>query len=112
MGMVKTQIHRGEVWLVNLDPTQGAEIKKTRPCLIVSPPELHEHLRTAMVVPLTSKGFSAPFRVPVVFDGVDGLLLVDQIRVIDKTRLVKCLGSINANTLSQTLEILREVFQE
>ncbi len=109
--MVAPRLQRGEVWLVCLDPTLGAEIKKTRPCVVISPPELHEHLRTVLVAPLTSKGFPAPFRVAVNFSEQDGLLLLDQIRSVDKQRLVKRLGSIDDATLLETLARLREMFE-
>jgi mRNA interferase MazF len=108
--MVTGRLQRGDIWLVNLDPTTGAEIKKTRPCLIVSPPEIHDPLRTALVVPLTSKGFAAPFRIPVSFSGREGLLLLDQLRAVDKTRLVKPLGSVPEATLQAVLNALQEVF--
>lgn len=77
---------RGEIWLVNLDPTIGSEIKKTRPCVIVSPHELNQHLRTVMMAPMTSKGFAAPFRVPVTHAGTKGLIVLDQMRAVDKQR--------------------------
>ena len=70
---------RGEIWLVNLDPTVGTEIKKTRPCVIVSPQELNTHLRSVMMAPMTSKGFAAPFRVPVTHAGTKGLIVLDQV---------------------------------
>ena len=108
--MVKAQVRRGEVWLVCLDPTLGAEIKKTRPCLVVSPPEIHDHLRTALVVPMTSKGFPAPFRVSVAFSGVQGLLLLDQLRVVDKARLIKRLGCVDDEVLHSVLATLQELF--
>lgn len=108
--MVRPALQRGEVWLVNLDPTIGAEIKKTRPCLVVSPSELHDYLRIALVVPLTSKGFAAPFRVAVQFDGVSGLALLDQIRTVDKMRLAKRLGAIDEAVLQTILETLQELF--
>ena len=101
---------RGEVWLVNLDPTIGSEIKKSRPCVIVSPAELNENLRTVIVAPMTSKGFAAPFRVPVKHAGTKGLILLDQIRTVDKRRLSKRLGAISAKTLAATLAILQELF--
>ena len=85
-------VKRGEIWLVNLDPTIGSEIQKTRPCVIVSPAELNDNLRTVIVTPMTSKGFSAPFRVPVTHGGTKGLILLDQMRTVDKTRLVKKTG--------------------
>ena len=108
--VVPHRLRRGEVWLICLDPTIGAEIKKTRPCLIISPPEIHDHLRTALVAPLTSKGFAAPFRLPVVFGGTPGLVLLDQMRAVDKARLVKRLGEVDEATLMATLGALREAF--
>ncbi|CAB3795223.1 type II toxin-antitoxin system PemK/MazF family toxin [Pararobbsia alpina] len=101
---------RGEVWLVALDPTLGSEIQKTRPFLIVSPAEMHDHLRTVIVAPMTSKGRSAPFRVSVTFSRKKGLILLDQIRAVDKARLVKRMGAIGGNTLTATLHTLQEVF--
>jgi mRNA interferase MazF len=101
---------RGEVWLINLDPTVGSEIQKTRPCVVISPPELHDHLRTLIVAPMKTKSRPAPYRVPVVFSQKKGLVLLDQIRTIDKTRLVKKLGAVPASTLSVTLRTLQEVF--
>lgn len=103
---------RGEVWLVALDPTLGSEIQKTRPCVVVSPPELHDHLRTVIVAPMTSKGHAAPFRVQVTFKRKKGLILLDQIRTVDKIRLVKKEGSVAADTLLDTLQTLQEVFAE
>ena len=90
---------RGEVWLVALDHTIGSEIKKSRPCLIVSPPELNTYLRTVIVAPMTSRGFAAPFRVPVMHAGTKGLIVLDQIRTVDKVRLVKRLGAVSAHDL-------------
>lgn len=101
---------RGEIWLVALDPTVGSEIKKSRPCVIVSPPELNQHLRTVIVAPMTSKSFVAPFRVPVTHSGTKGLIVLDQIRTVDKVRLVKRLGALNSKTLSTVLITLQEVF--
>ncbi len=103
---------RGEIWLVNLDPTLGSEIKKTRPCVIVSPPELNQHLRTVMVAPMTSKGFAAPFRVPVTHAGTKGLIVLDQLRSVDKQRLVKKSGQVSAKTLGTVLKTLQELFAE
>ena len=79
---------RGEIWLVALDPTVGSEIKKSRPCVIVSPPELNPHLRTVIVAPMTSRGFPAPFRVPLTHAGTKGLIVLDQIRAVDQIRLI------------------------
>ena len=103
---------RGEIWLVNLDPTIGSEIKKTRPCVIVSPQELNQHLRTGMMAPMTSKGFAAPFRVPVTHAGTKGLIVLDQMRAVDKQRLVKKLGQVSAKTMERVLKTLQELFAE
>lgn len=103
---------RGEVWLVALDPTLGSEIQKTRPCVVVSPPEMHDHLRTVIVAPMTSKGRSAPFRIPMTFKRKQGLILLDQIRAVDKVRLVKKEGAVADKTLLDTLRTLQEVFAE
>ena len=107
---MKVPVRRGDVWLACLDPTQGAEIKKTRPCLVVSPPEIHDFLRTALIVPMTSKGFPAPFRISIDFSGKAGLLLLDQIRVVDKSRLVKRLGAVEDSILKTALDTLQELF--
>src|SRR6202162_4997789 len=103
---------RGEIWLVNLDPTVGSEIRKTRPCVVVSPAEMHDHLRTVIVAPMTTKSRPAPFRIPVTHGGKRGLILLDQLRAVDKVRLVKKLGAVSAKTLAATLDTLREVFAE
>lgn len=103
---------RGEIWLVNLDPTVGSEIQKTRPCVIVSPAELNDSLRTVIVAPMTSLGFAAPFRVPVTHGGKKGLIVLDQMRTVDKTRLVKKSGTVTAKTLTAVLSTLQEVFTE
>jgi mRNA interferase MazF len=105
-------VKRGEIWVVALDPTVGSEITKSRPCVIVSPPELNQHLRTVIVAPMTSKGFAAPFRVPVTHARTKGLIVLEQIRTVDKIRLVKRLGAVNAKTLSTVLITLQEVFAE
>ena len=103
---------RGEIWLVNLDPTIGSEIKKSRPCVVVSPAEMHDHLRTVIVAPMTTKSRPAPFRVPVTHGGQKSLILLDQVHAVDKARLAKKLGAVSAKTLLGTLGILQEVFAE
>lgn len=103
-------VKRGDIWLVNLDPTVGSEIKKSRPCVVISPPELNEHLRNVIVAPMTSKGFAAPFRIPVTHAGTKGLVVLDQLRTVDKTRLVKKMGSVSSKTLNATLTTLQELF--
>jgi len=105
-------VKRGEIWLVALDPTVGSEIKKSRPCVIISPPELNEHLRTLIVAPMTSKSVPAPFRVPVTHAAKKGLIVLDQIRTVDKIRLVKRVGAVNTKTLFNVLTTLQEVFAE
>lgn len=108
--MVKSIVSRGEIWLINLDPTIGSEIKKTRPCIVVSPQELNDHLRTVIVAPMTTKGRSTTFRVPITHDGKKGLILLDQIKAIDKVRLVKKMGKSSPKTLSASLGVLQEAF--
>ena len=105
-------VKRGDIWLVNLDPTVGSEIQKTRPCVVISPAELHDHLRTVIVAPMTSQGFAAPFRVPVTHADIKGLIVLDQMRTVDKIRLAKKLGAVSAKTLSATLAALQEIFEE
>jgi mRNA interferase MazF len=103
---------RGEVWSVALDPTLGSEIQKTRPCVVVSPAEMHDHLRTVIVAPMSSSGRAAPFRIPVTFRQKQGLILLDQIRTVDKTRLIRKEGAVTEPTLMNTLNVLQEVFAE
>ena len=101
---------RGDVFLVELNPTRGREIRKTRPCVIVSPDELNAHLRTFIVAPLTTGGHPYPFRIPCRFGGKDGHLVLDQIRVLDSARLVKRLGQLTDVTLTRALGVLQEMF--
>ena len=108
--MVKSIVSRGDIWLINLDPTRGSEIQKTRPCVIVSPQEMHDFLRTVIIAPMTTKGRQAPYRVPITHDGKKGLVLLDQIRTIDKGRLVKRLGAVSNKTLGASLNILQGAF--
>jgi len=103
-------VARGDIWLVTLDPTVGAEIKKARPCVVVSPGEMHDYLRTVIVAPMTTKSRPAPFRIPLSHASKRGLILLDQIRSVDKVRLAKKLGTVSGKTLAVTLDTLREVF--
>jgi mRNA interferase MazF len=105
-------VRRGEVWLVSLHPTIGSEIQKTLPYLIISPADLHDHLRTVIVAPMTTGSRQARFRVPVTFQGKTGLILVDQICAIDKQRLVQRKGEVGKPTLARTLETLRKTFED
>lgn len=103
---------RGEVWLINLDPTVGREIQKTRPCVVVSPPEINAHLPVILVAPLTSGSRPAPFRVATAFAGKSGLMLMEQVRAVDRGRLVRRVGRIDRDTLSAALAVLRALFAE
>ena len=95
-----------------LDPTVGGEIQKTRPCMIVSPPELHDSLRTVAVAPMTTGSHPAPFRIAVRFRRRNGLILLDQVRTLDKVRLARRVGVVDGGTLRMTLTALREMFEE
>lgn len=101
---------RGEVYLVALDPTRGREIRKTRPCAVVSPDELNAHLRTVIVAPLTTGGHRYPFRVSCRFRRREGSLVLDQLRTVDAGRLVRRLGRLSGATLASTLRRLQEMF--
>lgn len=105
-------VKRGEIWLVDLDPTVGSEIQKSRPCVIVSPPEINDNLRTVTVAPMTSQGFAAPFRVPVTHAGKKGLIVLDQLRSVDKRRLAKRMGIVSSKTLTATLDALQQLFEK
>lgn len=107
MGVVA---RRFEVWLVTLNPTQGHEINKTRPCVIVSPDELNRHLRTVIVAPMTTRGRDYPYRVPAIFQHKKGRIVIDQLRTVDKQRLVKRLGVISKPAAARTLAVLGEMF--
>src|SRR5580698_10936953 len=100
-------VTRGDVWLAALDPTVGSEIQKTRPCVIISPPEMHDHLRTVMIAPMTTGSRPAPYRIPITFRRKPGLILLDQLRTLDRQRLIQRLGTVNGATLRATLEALR-----
>jgi len=104
------RVSRGDVFLVALDPAQGGEIRKTRPCVVVSPDELNAHLRTFIVAPLRTGAYSYPFRVPCTFQGKSGHLVLDQIRTVDQERIVKRLGALPLLVLEQALAVLREMF--
>src|SRR5436190_874082 len=105
MGVV---VKRFEVYLINLDPTVGREMKKTRPCLVVSPDEINRHMSTVIVAPMTTKGQSYPTRISCRFHGKEGQIVLDQLRTVDKIRLVKLLGRISSSTQKEVLKVLRE----
>ena len=104
------ELATGEIWLVQLDPTVGSEIQKTRPCVLISPPEMLNHLRTVIVAPMTTGSRSAAFRIPITFKGKSGLILLDQIQTLDKTRLVNREGAVHGATLKRTLITLQQMF--
>jgi mRNA interferase MazF len=103
-------VNRFEVYLVNLDPTVGSEIRKTRPCLVVSPDEINHYLRTVIVAPMTTRGQERLMRVACRFKGRDGQVVLDQIRTVDRGRLLKKLGRLNRKTSTKVLEVLQEMF--
>jgi mRNA interferase MazF len=105
-------VKRFDVYLVNLDPTVGSEIKKTRPCLVISPDEMNRWIRTVIVAPMTTKGQSYPTRVPCGFQGKEGQVVLDQIRTVDKSRLVQKLGRIDKATQREVLVTIAEMFAE
>lgn len=105
------QVKTGEIWLASLDPTVGSEIQKTRPCVLVSPAEMHDFLRTVIVAPMTTGSRPAGFRIPLTFQGKSGLILLDQIRTLDKSRLVKRVGAVHPTTLEKILRTLQAVFE-
>ena len=105
-------VRRGEVYLVPLSPTRGREIRKTRPCVVVSPDELNAALSTFIVAPLTTGSHPYPFRVGCRFAGRDGHIVLDQVRTVDRARLVRRLGKLSPEALSASLGILREMFAE
>jgi mRNA interferase MazF len=101
---------QGEVWLVALDPTRGSEIRKTRPCLVVSPDEMNQHIATVIVVPLTTTVRAYPTRIGIHFQGTNGQAALDQIRTVDKARLVKKLGGVSEATSDEVAGVLVEMF--
>lgn len=102
----------GEIWLAQLDPTVGNEIRKTRPCVVVSPSEMNTHLRTVIVAPMTTGSRPAGFRIALSFQGKQGLLLLDQIRALDRMRLIKRLGALRPQTLALSLQTLQAMFAQ
>jgi len=103
-------VNRFDVYLINLDPTVGSEIQKTRPCLIISPDEMNRHIRTVIVAPMTTAGKDYPTRISCKFKKKKGQIVLDQIRTIDKTRLVKKLGAINPETQLEVISVLQRLF--
>ncbi len=105
-------VKRFAVYLVNLDPAIGSEIQKTRPCVVISPDEMNRHIKTVIVAPMTSPGKSYPTRIAFKFKRKQGFIVLDQIRTVDKVRLVKWLGDVDATTQKSLLAKLAEMFAE
>jgi mRNA interferase MazF len=112
VAVTRAPITRGEVHLVRLDPTPGSDIKKTRPCLVLSPDELNQHLRTVIVAPMTTAGKAYPGRVACRFQNRSGFVALDQLRTVDTERLVKRLGRLTPGAATQVLGTLQEMFAE
>ncbi len=110
MAVGRIQPSRGEVYLVELDPTRGSEIHKTRPCVVVSPDELNHHLHTVIIAPMTTGGHAYPWRVTCRFRNRSGFVAVDQVRTVDANRLLKRHGRLAPDTLASVLSILQEMF--
>ncbi|MEI7900203.1 MAG: type II toxin-antitoxin system PemK/MazF family toxin [bacterium] len=106
------EVKRFDVFLIALDPTVGHEIKKTRPCTIISPAEMNDHIGTVIIAPMTRKGRDYPTRVPCKFQSVKGQIVLDQIRTVDKARLVKRLGQLSSVESLRVLNVLLEMFQK
>lgn len=104
------EVNRFDVFLIVLDPTEGAEINKTRPCLIISPNDMNDYIRTVIVAPMTTKIKLYPTRIPINFENKNGQVALDQIRTVDKTRLIKKLGTINLEESIQVINVLQEMF--
>jgi len=112
MAVTRAFCARGEVQLIRLDPTPGSEIRKTRPCLVVSPDELNQHLRTVIVAPMTTSAQAYPWRVPCRFQRRTGFVALDQLRTVDRERFLRRLGQLSPQTVSEVLRRLQEMFTE
>ena len=112
MAVVKLAPRRGEVWICALDPTVGKEIRKARPCLVVTPDDLNERVGMIGIVPLTSGSWPASFHVETKFDGKAGRLVPEQLRGLDRSRFIKCMGVLDRKAFLMTLAVLREMFEE
>ena len=112
MAVARAPIARGDVHLIRLDPTLGSEIRKTRPCVVVSPNELNQHLGTVIVAPMTTGGQAYPWRIACRFQNRSGFVALDQLRTVDRERLVKRLGRLSSATTTEVLDTLQELFVE
>jgi len=103
-------VKAGDIWLAQLDPTVSSEIQKTRPCVVISPGEMNAHLRTVIVAPMTTGSRPARFRIPLTFQGKQGLIVLDQIRTLDRSHLIKRMGALRPSTLAAMLQTLQAMF--
>ena len=103
-------VNRFDIYLVSLDPTLGSEIKKTRPCVVISPDEMNHNIKTIIIAPMTSSSKKYPTRIPVAFQGKKGQIVLDQIRTVDKARLIKRVGRLKKNTCENVASVLQEMF--
>ncbi|MEX0680746.1 MAG: type II toxin-antitoxin system PemK/MazF family toxin [Balneolales bacterium] len=108
--VAQSAVCRFDVFLISLDPTKGSEVKKTRPCLVISPDEMNRHIRTVIIAPMTSTLKSYPTRVTTTFQGKQGQVVLDQIRTVDKQQLVKKLGAISDTAQIKVLNTLQSMF--
>jgi mRNA interferase MazF len=108
---VVTPINQFDIYLIELDPTLGSEIKKTRPCIVISPNEMNI-LKTVIVAPMTTKGIDFPTRIKITFKGKSGQVALDQMRAVDKSRLVKKLGHLKTPTINAIFDVLQEIFSK
>jgi mRNA interferase MazF len=102
--------NRFDVYLINLDPTVGSEIQKTRPCVIISPDEMNRHIRTVIITPMTTAGKDYPTRIACIFKDKKAQIVLDQIRTIDKIRLIKKIGALDSETQLRTITVLQQLF--
>jgi mRNA interferase MazF len=107
--MVKMEISQYNVYLVNLDPTVGHEIQKTRPCLVISPDEMNKNIQTIIIAPMTTKSHKYPTRIPVTVQNKKGWIVLDQIRTIDSIRIIKKIGKINSDTIKEVKSTIKEM---
>jgi mRNA interferase MazF len=104
-------VNRFEIYIVSLDPVKGSEIRKTRPCVVVSPDEINHNIKTVIIAPMSTSSKSYPTRVPIEFQGKKGVIVLDQIRTIDKSRLLKKAGKLNKRTVERIVAVLQEMFE-
>lgn len=112
MAVARAPVTRGDVHLVRLDPTLGSEIRKTRPCVVISPDELNQYLRTVIVAPMTTGGHAYPWRIACRFQNRSGFVALDQLRTVDGERLIKRVGRLSNEATTEVLETLQEMFAE